>query len=309
MSQCRTRFPVLAVILFLALATTVDADPIDNFVAAYSDSLGLVTSSPVSLPDLTNGGSVVLGTLPIVGSSQPSQTPINGTFNLQIGWAFGSSQTPMHLPGIDPLLSIFGTFSGSVSGPSQGSAGYTGGYTSSLLSIEFPGPANLVNDYPDLNALWLHSERIHITGSVIQGPSGQNLLQTTLTIDPPEFVIPGSPSGGWQSIPWQPIPSPGAIELAGLLSSGRRARRPPFAKAAQLHGPSSVIAGRRCVISRRYARPRSRTAVVAIRSACNERPRGRARLGGGDRPSRSPDTRWRRRQSRNPTALERPPPR
>jgi hypothetical protein len=62
----------LASAVWFSATFTVRADPIQNFVVAYSDSLGLVTTTPVSLPDLTTGGSVVLGTLPIVGPSTPS---------------------------------------------------------------------------------------------------------------------------------------------------------------------------------------------------------------------------------------------
>jgi hypothetical protein len=113
MPRLGIRFLAPAVLVFLSATLTARADPINNFVAAYSDSLGLVTTAPVSLPDLTTGGSVVLGTLPIVGPSTPSNppedTPINGTFNLQIGWADSSSPISISVPGVYPLIATGGT--------------------------------------------------------------------------------------------------------------------------------------------------------------------------------------------------------
>ena len=118
--------------ILLALPSLAQADPFLNGVAAYSDSLGLSTTTPVPLPDLTTGGSVVLGSLPIVGpttpSNPPTSTPINGTFNLQIGWSDAASPIPGSLPGIFPLLTTGGTLTGSVDGPSSGSPSYSGGY-------------------------------------------------------------------------------------------------------------------------------------------------------------------------------------
>ena len=46
------------------------ADPIQSYVATYTDSLGLTLLTPFNLPDLSQGGTVTLGTLPIV--VQPS---------------------------------------------------------------------------------------------------------------------------------------------------------------------------------------------------------------------------------------------
>ncbi len=215
-----------AVWVFLSATLTARADAINNFVAAYSDSLGLVTTAPVSLPDLTNGGSVVLGTLLIAGpstfSNPPVNTPINGTFNLQIGWADSSSPISISLPGIYPLLTTGGTLTGSVVGPSQGTPAYTGSYSGTDGGgFGFPGAAGIVSDYPQLNALWQHSDRILISGDVIQGSSGQYYLQTILTIQPPDFVIAGGGSG-----PLSPsVPEPSTWLVFSVILGGLAFRR------------------------------------------------------------------------------------
>jgi hypothetical protein len=215
-----------AVSVFLSAALTARADAINGFVAAYSDSLGLVTTAPVSLPDLTTGGSVVLGTLPIVGpstfSNPPLDTPINGTFNLQIGWADSSSPISISLPGIYPLITTGGTLTGNIVGPSQGLPAYTGSYSGTDGGgFGFPGPAGIVNDYPQLVALWQHPDRIQISGRVIEGSSGQYSLQTVLTIQPPEFVIPGAGSGPLPT----PIPEPSTWMVFSVILGGLAFRR------------------------------------------------------------------------------------
>jgi hypothetical protein len=246
MFRFHIRILASAVFVSLTAITTARADAINNFVVAYSDSLGLVTSAPVSLPDLTNGGSVVLGTLPIVGpstfSNPPLDTPINGTFNLQIGWADNSSPISISLPGIYPLLTTGGTLSGDVVGPSEGSPAYTGTFTGTDGgSFGFPGPADTLTDYPQLLALAQHPDRLQISGDVIQGSAGQYYLQTILTIQPPDFVVGGA-GGGPIS---QSVPEP-ATWLVFCLLLGGFALRKGYFKASPTDGLAAIglVAGR-----------------------------------------------------------------
>lgn len=239
------RFLASAVAVFFSATLPAHAAPIENFVVAYSDSLGLVSQQPLNLPNLTSGGTDFLGLLPIVGPTTPSNpvevTPVTGTFNLQIGWADNSSTIPNSLPGIEPLLSINGTLSGSVVGPAAGSTPYSGNFSGTIGGIEFPGPAGIVSDYADLNALSQHTERIHIWGDVITASSGKSYLETFLTIDSPEFVVPSDPNNV------SPVPEPSTwlvflVAIGGLAVRRfvRRRRRSGLVGKTRM-SPSSVV--------------------------------------------------------------------
>ena len=59
----RLRTLSLGLVIAVSFCIPASADPIR--IATYTDSLGLTTAAPVTLPDLSTGGSVVLGTLPV----------------------------------------------------------------------------------------------------------------------------------------------------------------------------------------------------------------------------------------------------
>ena len=195
------------------LSASAGADPIQSYVATYSDSLGLNVSTPIDLPSLAQGGSVVLGTLPIVvqpsGSNPQAVTPLNGTFQLDI-----ALKPPAGLPPTGyENITVGGNLQGSVTATRGTPTTFSGGLTGSWLNVGFP--TGTLYDVPDLSALAQHPERIHLVGQVIDGLSGKSLMQESLVIDPPEIVIPGTPPG---SVP-PAIPEPPSI-LAFLLVFG-----------------------------------------------------------------------------------------
>lgn len=224
--------------LLVAASPRLHASPY-TLAATYHDSLGLSVTTPVTLPDLSQGGTVVLGSLPIVGPSNASATPqitnINGTFDLRIGFpnlsGFGSNP-------IYALIEMNGTIKGSVQGPSASGPTYTGGYTGTGGGISFPSGS--LTETPDLDDLWRHSERIHLSGLVIPAASGGSLLETVLTIDPPGFYIPSPPTGSET-----PVPEPAGIAVFAMIVGGLaiRSRLKRLASASRSRPPSqSAIA-------------------------------------------------------------------
>jgi hypothetical protein len=200
-------------------------------IASYTDSLGLTTAAPVTLPDLSTGGTVVLGTLPVVvqssGSTPQASTPVNGTFTLGIG-----VNPPAGVASSYDHIQYTGTLTGSVLAPTGSTPTFSGGFTGQVLGEQFPvgGPSELSDpEISDLNGLWTNMNRVHLSGQVITGPTGLPLLQTTLTIDPPEFVVPGT--GGSGGVAAQvPVPEPAAFAAFAVLFGGlalhRRRSRP-----------------------------------------------------------------------------------
>jgi hypothetical protein len=166
------------------------ADPIQTYVATYTDSLGLMVTTPIALPDLSQGGTVTLGALPIVvqpsGSTPQAVTPVNGTFQVDI---YINPPAGLPVTGFENIL-VNGTLQGSITAALGTPTTFSGGLNGSWLSEQFP-TGNLY-DAPELQALSQHPERIHLLGQVIAGPSGQSLMQESLVIDPPEIVIQGS---------------------------------------------------------------------------------------------------------------------
>jgi hypothetical protein len=204
---------VTALSILIGLSASAQADAIQSYVATYTDSLGLNGSTPIDLPSLAQGGSVVLGTLPIVVQPTDSNpqviTPLNGTFQVDI-----SIKPPAGLPpsGFENIL-VTGNLQGSVTANVGPPLAFSGGVTGSWLNVQFP-TGNLYN-VPDLSALAQHPERIHLVGQVIKDLSGKSVMQESLVIDPPEIVIPGTPPG---SVP-PSIPEPPSI-LTYLLALG-----------------------------------------------------------------------------------------
>ena len=202
-----------------AFCSPASADPIR--IASYTDSLGLTTATPITLPDLSTGGSVVLGTLPVVvqpaGSNPQASTPINGTFTLNIGVSppVGDASSYDHIV-------YNGTLTGSVLAQTGSTPTFSGGFTGQVFGQQFPvgGYSELSSDsaISDLSGLWNNMNRVHLSGQVITGPTGLPLLQTTLTIDSPEFVVPGTGSGGVAA--QVPVPEPSAFAAFALLLGG-----------------------------------------------------------------------------------------
>jgi hypothetical protein len=201
------------------MPTSAQADPIQSYVATYSDSLGLNVSTPIDLPSLSLGGSVVLGTLPIVvqpsGSSPQAVTPLDGNFQVDI-----YIKPPAGLPpsGFENII-VSGSLQGSVTATAGTTPSFKGSLSGSWSSVQFP--TGSLYDVPELQALSQHPERIHIIGQVINGPSGQPLMQERLVIDSPEIVIPGSSPG-----PQPPaIPEPGTFLIFSVALGGLALRR------------------------------------------------------------------------------------
>jgi hypothetical protein len=198
---------VLCFSILLSLHGSGRADPIQNYVATYTDSLGLNVSTPIALPDLSQGGSVVLGRLPIVvqpaGSTPQVVTPIDGTFTVDI-----YIQPPAGLPvsGFENIT-VTGNLQGSITAETGNPPTFTGGLSGAWSSVGFP--TGTLYDVPALQALSQHPERIHILGQVITGSSGQSLMQESLVIDPPEIVVPGTTPN--------PAPIPEPTTLASFL--------------------------------------------------------------------------------------------
>lgn len=215
---------ILGLASLLLLAPTALADPIQSFSATYSDSLGLSTSSPIVLPDLWSGGSVVLGTIPIAGLSMPTNSALSGTFDLQIGIPSATGQGTSQQNSQLALLDIKGAISGSVVGPTIQSAIDSRVYTGSGGTVAFPVGADVVGNYPQLQNLWQNIERVQILGQVITGSSGQSLLQTTLTIAPASFLV----TNGDPNI--TPTPEPASVTVFLLAISGLAVRRRSLAR-------------------------------------------------------------------------------
>jgi hypothetical protein len=211
MPRLRTFGPALSILI--GLTASARADAIQSYVATYTDSLGLNVSTPIDLPSLSQGGSVVLGTLPIVvqpsGSDPQAVTPLDGAFQLDIAIKPPAGMSPSGLENI----TISGNLQGSVTATAGTPTTFSGGLTGTWSSVGFP-TGNLY-DVPDLSALAQHPERVHIVGQVINDLSGKSVMQESLVIDPPEIVISGNSSG---SLP-PPIPEPPSL-LAFLLALG-----------------------------------------------------------------------------------------
>jgi hypothetical protein len=194
------------------------ADPIQSYVATYTDSLGLMVTTPFNLSDLSQGGTVTLGTLPIVvqpsGSTPQAVTPLNGTFQVAI---YISPPAGLPVTGLENIL-VSGTLQGSITAALGTPTTFSGGLNGSGTSEQFPTGKRY--DVPELQALSQHPERIQILGQVIAGPSGQSLMQESLVIDPPEIVIPGS--GPNPSV--VPEPTPLAAFLIALCGIAIRRR-------------------------------------------------------------------------------------
>ena len=166
------------------------ADPIQSYVATYTDSLGLMVTTPINLPDLSQGGTVTLGSLPIVvqsaGSIPQAVTPINSSFQVDI---YISPPAGLPVSGFENIV-VSGTLQGDVFAGFGTPAKFSGGLSGSWTSVGFP--TGTLYDVPELTSLSQHPERIHILGQVVAGPSGQSVMQESLVIDPPEIVIPGT---------------------------------------------------------------------------------------------------------------------
>jgi hypothetical protein len=215
----------VSVVLMMALNSAALADPVQNYVATYSDSLGLVDSSSISLPDLNQGGSVILGSLPIVvnptGGTPQASTLISGTFQLYIypqpqGGAQGG------VPFDDIVVN--GTIQGTITAVAGNPNTFSGNLTSSVGSVGFP-QGNLY-DASDLQALANNMLRIHVIDQVVTGPDGKSLLQESLTIDSPEIIIPGTPSNGAPTVPEPTALATFVVAIAGLAIKRRWLRRP-----------------------------------------------------------------------------------
>jgi hypothetical protein len=225
----RRRMLALALGLGLALVfgpATAWADPIQSFIASYSDTLGLRTSSSIDLPDLATGGSVVLGAIPLVvqsSSSDPAAaTPVSGTFQLNIGI---KPPAGMQASSFDHIQ-YNGTLTGTVNAQPGSPPTFSGGFSGQVLGEQFP--IGSYSEVPELYDLWSNMNRVHLSGQVITGAAGQPLLQTTLTVDSPEFVVPGNGNGGGGVAPQVPEPSTLAafavVFGAGLVVRSRRRR-------------------------------------------------------------------------------------
>ncbi|MHC5540517.1 PEP-CTERM sorting domain-containing protein [Singulisphaera rosea] len=186
----------------------VSADPLQTFVATYTDSLGSSFSGiPVTMSDLTQGATIELGTLPITGTPGPGGTyPLTGTFELDVslkppqGWP---DQNPLHY---DTAL-LNGEFSGSILGPTGNSPSLGGGFHAPVGGASFsPGS---YNDIPALGALMLHPERVQVNADVITLVSGKSALDIRMTIAPPGIIIPPPP-------PTVPEPTTLATIVLGL---------------------------------------------------------------------------------------------
>lgn len=217
----RLRTLSLGLVIAVSFCISASADPIR--IATYTDSLGLTTATPVTLPDLSTGGTVVLGTLPVVvqpsGSNPQASTPVNGTFTLNIGVSPPAGQPALSY---DHIV-YNGSIAGSVLAQTGSTPAFSGGFTGQVLGQQFPvgGYSELSSDpdISDLNGLWSNMNRIHLSSQVIAGPTGLPLLQTSLTIDPPEFVVPGT--GGSGGVAAQvPVPEPSAFAAFALLLGG-----------------------------------------------------------------------------------------
>jgi hypothetical protein len=176
---------------------------------------------PIALPDLSTGGSVLLGssydlpsgwdqwTLTDPGNSRAGISPksaldVNSDFGLTIQLDFANTDTTVSL-----------TASGTVTGHlTQDEPGwrYAGGYSGVANGFDpnyfyYPyqsGPIDLPQPILDLIQ---HPERIHVSGSA-HGVGGFFTYATTLTIDPPS---PSSPTV---------VPEPSTWTLFFVLSAG-----------------------------------------------------------------------------------------
>jgi hypothetical protein len=192
----------------------VSADPLQTFVASYTDSLGSSFSGvPVTYNDLTQGATVNLGALPITGTPGPGGSyPLAGRFELDV------SVQPLQ-GAIFDTARLFGSFSGFVLGPTGSSSNLGGGFNAPIAGAEFsPGS---YNDIPALGALMLHSERVQVNANVVTNLSGKSSLDISMTISPPGVIIPPTP-----------IPEPTALAtivlgLAGLVVRQKQTRRLP----------------------------------------------------------------------------------
>jgi hypothetical protein len=203
-------------LITLSLSTGAFADPVAyNYTASEYVGLGGLSywSAPVTLPDLSQGGTVSLGlgTPAAIGAWTPDQ---NGTIHQTIdnGFSFqlryfpeGTAPDPS-LPRLDVEGHVSGYLNSTPSGDREGGS-FTGTVTHINL-IDGQGGNNIPQPLIDLLA---HPERIHITANSPGYVLSQ--LDTMLTIDPAsaQFITP--------------VPEPTTLASVAVFACGIAIRR------------------------------------------------------------------------------------
>jgi hypothetical protein len=158
--------------------------------SAVSGSTGsIMINGTKNLAYSSQGGSIQfiggsLGTTSSGGNDPwpPTTYPVDGAFSFLVGVLAPGSTDQYE----GPWLVVNGTVNGSITGPSGLPARWSGGYSGTATSVsvqDASSPQALAQMSPPLLDILNHPDHFHI--NVLVDGGNANLLDTTLTFDPP----------------------------------------------------------------------------------------------------------------------------
>jgi hypothetical protein len=206
-----------------AAQTAVRADPITLYFHEIVMGNNNLVDRTITTPDLSNGGSFDLGAYSLGVTSSDNSYPypppvqtIDGAFGFLVGVATG----PGSQQWAGPVLDVTGNLSGTITGPGGGWV-YSGSLSGTATAVslftgnaaDLPAPLLDILNHPD-----------HLQVSAVVTDGNQNLVDFTLTFDPPSPLPTAIPE-----------PTALAVMLAGLVALylGRLRCRRDHASAGQ----------------------------------------------------------------------------